>query len=140
MTREPIYSALFALVAAAPGLVTTSRKLLHWADVPASQRPALFMAQKREAIVQSTGRPAVWTLTVDLYVYVSTQGATSPGAVLNPILDAISTALDYRPGPGVPQTLGGLVQWARISGAIETDEGTLGSEAVAIIPVNILSL
>ncbi|MFX6067027.1 hypothetical protein ABTE92_19175, partial [Acinetobacter baumannii] len=86
--------ALFALVSAAPGLVTKSRKLAHWNDVPASRRPALFMAQRREMAVQTTGRPTVWKLNVDLYVYVSTQGSAYPGAVLNPILDAISTALD----------------------------------------------
>ena len=31
------------------------------------------------------------------------------------------------------------VEWARISGAIETDEGTLGQQAVAIIPITILA-
>jgi hypothetical protein len=139
MNREAIYAALFTLVSSDPALQTVSRKLLHWSDVPASQRPALFMAQKREAVVQSTGRPGRWLLTVDLYVYVSTKGNDYPGAVLNPILDLISSKLD-NPIPGVPQTLGGLVQWARIEGAIETDEGTLGDDAVAIIPVHILTV
>jgi len=138
MNREAIYSALFTLVSAAPGLVTKSRKLLHWNDVPPSQRPALFMAQRRESTMQVTGRPTVWTLHVDLYVYVSTLGNDYPGQALNPILDAIATKLDY-PYAGQPQTLGGLVQWARIEGSIETDEGTLGNDAVAIIPVSILT-
>lgn len=139
MNREAIYAALFALVSAAPGLVTTSRKLKHWTDVPQSERPALFQAQKSETPQQSTGRPAVWTLTVDLYIYVSTGGAGSPGEVLNPILDAITAKLD-NPMPGVPQTLDGLVQWARIGGAIETSEGALGDDEVAIVPVHILTL
>ena len=136
--RESIYAALFTLVSAAPGLFTKSRKLLHWNDVPASQRPALFMAQRRETAMQVTGRPTVWTLQVDLYVYVSTLGNDYPGEVLNPILDAITAQLDY-PFAGQPQTLGGLVQWARIEGSIETDEGTLGNDAVAIISVSILT-
>lgn len=138
MNREAIYSALFTLVSAAPGLVTTSRKLLHWNDVPASQRPALFMSQRREMTEQAYGRPTIWRLEVDLYVYVSTQGSAYPGAVLNPILDAITAKLDNA-FAGQPQTLGGLVQWARIEGTIETDEGTLGNDAVAIIPVTILT-
>lgn len=139
MNREPIYAALFDLVAAAPGLVTTSRKLLHWDDVPASNRPALFMSQKGETAINTTGQPTKWRLDIDLYLYVSTQGEDYPGAVLNPILDYITDALDY-PFAGVPQTLGGKAQWARIEGRIETDEGTLGNDAVAIIPVQILAL
>lgn len=138
MNREAIYGALFAIVSSAPGLVTTSRKLLHWNDVPASQQPALFQAQKTETAVNSTRMPTKWMLSVDLYVYVSTTGAAHPGAVLNPILDAIASALS-QPFPGQPQTLGGLVEYARIEGTIETDEGTLGNTAVAIIPVSILT-
>ncbi|BCA57685.1 hypothetical protein [Sphingomonas sp. HMP6] len=139
MNREPIYAALFALVSGGPGLVTTSRKLLHWNDVPPSSRPALFMAQKREGASQRTGLPTVWNLHVDLYLYVSTQGDVAPGSALNPILDAIASALDTHPVRG-PQSLGGLVQWARIEGSIETDEGTLGQDAVAIVPVSILCI
>lgn len=138
MNREAIYSALFALVASAPGLVTTSRKLLHWNDVPPTARPALFQSQKGEMAIQTTGIPTKWLLTVDLYLYVSTQGADNPGSVLNPIIDSIAAKLD-QPFPGQSQTLGGLVQYARIEGRIETDEGTLGNDAVAIIPVSILT-
>lgn len=139
MNRESIYAALFDLVSAPPQLITVSRKLRHWADVPASERPALFQAQKGEMAIQQTGLPTKWLFDVDLYIYVSTQGALSPGEVLNPILDQIAGTLDYKI-PGVPQTLGGLVQWARIEGAIETYEGTLGDDEVAIVPVKILTL
>lgn len=138
MNREAIYSALFAAVSVAPGLVTTSRKLKHWNDVPASQRPALFQAQKREISMVQTGQPTRWLLEVDLYLYVSTLGATSPGAVLNPIVDAITAMLDLQVG-GFPQTLGGMVHYARVEGTVETDEGTLGDDAVAIIPVQIMA-
>lgn len=139
MNREAIYSTLFALATSAPGLVTTNRKLQHWSDVSPSARPALFMAQKRETAMNTTPVPTKWLLEVDLYLYVSTIGATSPGAILNPILDAIAAKLDYQ-FAGQPQTLGGLVQWARIEGSIETDEGTLGNDAVAIIPVKMLTV
>lgn len=138
MNSEAIYAALFALVSAAPGLVTKSRKLKHWGDVPASERPALFQAQKTLAFIQQTGLPSKRILTVDLYLYVHTAGAASPGEVLNPLIDDITAKLDNQPF-GTPQTLGGLVEYARIEGAIETDEGTLGDDAVAIIPVSILS-
>lgn len=138
MNREPIYAALFGLVSAAPGLVTTSRKLLHWADVPSSQRPALFQAQVSETAMRVTGQPTRWLLSVRLYLYVSTLGAASPGEVLNPIVDYIDAAL-ADPFPGVSQTLGGLVHYARIEGTMETSEGTLGDDEIAIIPVSILT-
>ncbi len=138
MNREAIYSALFALAAQAPGLVTTSRKLKHWSDVPAGQRPALFQAQVSETAMRVTGRPTRWMLAVKLYVYVSTAGAASPGEVLNPILDYLTHQLED-PFPGVSQTLGGLVEFSRIEGTIETSEGTLGNDEIAIIPVVMLS-
>ena len=144
MTREDIYAELFGLVSGATleggavAFVTSDRKLKHWSDVKAAERPALFQAQKRETLINSTGMPGKWLLHVDLYVYVSTKGAASPGEVLNPILDAIDAILAPHPARGA-QTLGGLVQYARIEGTIETSEGTLGDDEVAIVPVQILT-
>lgn len=137
MNREDIYQALFDLVSAAPGLVTTSRKLLHWSDVPPSQRPALFLTQKSETAINTTGLPTKWMLSAEIYVYGSTKGAICSGEVLNPIVDAITNALATTEIG--PQTLGGLVHYARIEGTIETDEGNLGDDAVAIIHVSILT-
>ena len=48
MTREPIYAALFALLAGAAGVHHGSRRLRHWCDVAAAEQPALFLAQKSE--------------------------------------------------------------------------------------------
>lgn len=141
MNREAIYSALFALMATVPGLTTASRKLKHWSDVPPARRPALFQTQGRETVMATAanGLPARWLLEATLYLYVSGTGMTSPGEVLNPILDAIAARLEPDPAGG-PQTLGGLVHYARIEGAIETAEGTLGDDEVALIPVRILTL
>lgn len=138
MNREAIYSALFALASGAPGLATSSRKLKHWNDVQPGEMPALFQAQGAEIAAVQTRQPTRWTLQPKLYVYVRTAGATSPGEVLNPILDHLTTQLG-NPFPGQAQTLGGLVEFARIEGAIETSEGTLGDIEVAIIPISILT-
>ena len=61
--------------------------------------------------------------------------------VLNPLLDAVEAALAPAATTGV-QDLGlpAMVQHAAIAGKIDTDEGTLGDQAVAIIPVEILCL
>ena len=64
--------------------------------------------------------------------------ATQPATVLNPLLDAIEAA-PAPGGEGTVQTLGGLAEHAWIAGKIETDEGVLGGQTVAIVPVEILA-
>jgi len=140
MVRETIYAALFDRVAAIPGLVSAGRRLKHWSDLPAAQQPALFLAQRGERPTQRRGLPAAWNLTAALYLYVHAGGDPQavPATELNRLLDAIEAALAPDPVQGA-QTLGGLVSHCWIDGGgIETDEGVLGEQAVAIIPINIL--
>ena len=137
MNREAIYAALFALVSAPSGLKTRSRKLKHWDSVNASEMPALFQAHGPQVAMPVTGHPTRWQLDAVQWVYVSTVNG-DPGPVLNPIIDAIANALDLN-SAGRPQTLGGLVEYARIEGTIETSEGTLGTVEVARIPVKMLT-
>lgn len=139
MTREPIYAALFVLLQGIPGIVSASRKLKHWNDVPKVDQPALFMAQGGQTAQAVTGQPTKWVLNLKIYLYVNTSDPTqSPAEIMNPLLDAICNALEPSPAVG-KQTLGGLAHYCRIDGGIETDEGTLGDQAVAIIPVEILA-
>jgi hypothetical protein len=141
ITREPIYARLFDIACGCGEFATMSRKLKHWSDVPASQRPALFQTQGNPVAIapEALGQATRWLLPVKLYIYLSTRGALSPGEAANPILDALDAAFAPHPARGI-QTLGGLVQWARIEGPVETSEGTLGDDEVLIVPVNILSL
>lgn len=135
--REAIYSALFALVSADPTYVTTSRRLLHWNDVASNEQPALFMAQRNELCTPVRGFPPVWEFTGDFYIYCRTDGGLAPGPIINPLLDKITALLGSDGKIDNVQTLGGLVHYARIEGAIETDEGTLGDQTVAIVPFSI---
>lgn len=139
MNREPIYAALFDRLAAIPGIKTASRRLRHWSDVGASEQPALFLAQKQETAQSVPGEAPRWTLAVNVYLYANTPAPQAPGAAMNPLLDAIESAL--LPDNPVKNTctLGGLAHHCRIEGAIETDEGTLGDQAVAIVPILILA-
>jgi len=141
INREPIYAALFGLIEAAADFAVADRRLRHWSDVAPAEQPALFMAQKTElAKVNTLGAPTVWTLSVDLYVYAhSSDPYLAPATVLNPLLDAVEAALAPSATTGI-QDLGlpAQVQHAYISGKIETDEGVLGDQAVAIVPVEIL--
>jgi hypothetical protein len=139
MNSEAIDAALLDLVWDGATFRTTkaeARILRHWNDVSPSSRPALFMAAGKRSVIRTAanGLPTHWHIERILYLYVSTQGAISPGAVLNPILDTLCARLEAN-AAGQAQTLGGLVQFARIEGAIETSEGTLGDTEVAILPI-----
>jgi hypothetical protein len=141
VAREPIYRALWELAAASGAFATASRRLKHWSDVSPAEQPALFMSEKGSmAKVKALGTPVVWSLYADLYVYAhSSDPYCAPATILNPLLDAVEAALSPVPATGI-QDLGlpGQVQHAYIAGKVETDEGTLGDQAIAIVPVEIL--
>ena len=143
ITREPIYAALFTLVAGAANFVTAERLWRHWSELTPAEQPALFMLQKSElATVPTLAAPTVWTLAVELYLYAhSSDPYAPPATILNPLVDSVEAALSAPPVPGL-QDLGlpAMVQHAYIAGKIETDEGVLRDQAVAIIPVEILCL
>lgn len=138
MNREPIYAALFAKLATVAGIVTSSRRLVHWSDVPAISQPALFQTQKSEKQEQRRGLPAKVTLQCEIYLYVNSGNdmSVAPAQQMNALMDAIEAAL--APGIDGVQTLGNTVHHCWIEGEIITDEGALGAQAVSIIPVNIL--
>ena len=114
MEREAIYSALFALLSTIPGIVTFSRRVRHWTDVPPVEQPALIQEQFEES-ARYVGRafPAKWTLSLNLALYVNVghDQKAAPSMVLNPLLDAIVAALEAPEGQE-EQTLGGLVSIA----------------------------
>lgn len=143
ISREPIYAALFELVAGAAHFVTAGRKLRHWSDLTAPEQPALFMRQKFEvATVAVIGAPTVWKLMVELYIYAhASDPYVAPMTILNPLIDSVQSALAPTPVTGV-QDLGvpEMVQHAHIAGKIEITEGVLRDQAVAIIPIEILCL
>mgnify|MGYP000382041799 CR=1 FL=1 len=139
VNRETVYNALFDRLKTIEGLRTSSRTLKHWTDVPAAQQPALFVSHKSESTdPRPNGAPPKKTLMLDVYVYVKTQNQT-PSTALNRLLQAVDEALkpDTPPQMGLC-TLGGLVAHCWIEGTTETDEGVLGDQAVAIIPIHIL--
>jgi hypothetical protein len=141
--REAIYSALWTLASGAANFATASRRLRHWSDVSPPEQPAIFMSEKGgTGAVKVWGAPVVWTLYVDLYIYAhSTDVYTPPASILNPLIDAVEAALGpINPMAGFWQNLGlpAMVQHTYVAGKIETDEGVLGDQAVAIMPVEIL--
>ena len=139
--REAIYAALWTLGSGAGSFASANRRLRHWADVAPAEQPALFMSEKGgHAQVKALGAPIVWTLFADFYIYVhSSDPYAAPATIINPLLDALERALAPSAATGI-QNLGlpQMVQHAYIAGKIETDEGVLGDQAIAIVPVEIL--
>ena len=139
--RELIYAALWEFAAGAASFASANRRLRHWADVAPAEQPALFMSEKGgAAVMKALGAPIVWTLYADFYVYVhSSDPYLAPAMLLNPLLDALEAALAPSPATGI-QNLGlpAMVQHAYIAGKVETDEGVLGDQAIAIVPVEVL--
>ena len=137
MNRAAIYQALFAQL---PSATTKSRTLRLWSEVPAEELPAIFLAVSGQSVGQlGSGAQRIWTTTALVYVYVhAADPATTPAMdLLAAQLDAIEAAV--KPAPGQPaQTLGGLVTSVKIT-TVETDEGTLGPRAVAIVTLEIVA-
>ncbi len=141
--REQISVALFDLVSGAAEFASISRRLRHWADVDPADQPFLCMSEKGgDAHTKALGAPQIWTMHFDLHVYVnSSDPYKAPSTILNPLLDAVEKALAPSPVTGI-QNLGlpAMVQHAYIEGKLETDEGVLGDQAVAVIPVMVLAI
>ena len=138
MNRELIFSTLFSKVSSAAPFVTAERQVKLWNDVPPSEQPALFMGQGDQNVTTKVGLPSRYDMQVSLYVYCNRESdpAELAATQLNNKIDAIQEALKPFIVTGY-NTLGGLVFNCVIEGRIETDEGLLGPQSVAIIPVKI---
>jgi len=139
--REQIYTALWALGANAARFASANRRLRHWTDVAPAEQPALFMSEKGgQAAIKKLGAPIVWTLYAEFYAH-SSDPYLAPATILNPLIDAFEAALAPSPTSGI-QNLGlpQMVQHAYISGKVQTDEGVLGDQGIAIVPVEILCI
>ena len=114
-----------------------SRHLIDAENLQPTQQPALFQLQKREIAEQIKGLPTKWRLEVELYIYCKTTDKSMSGAmILNPLIDAVQSALAFDKITGT-QTLGGLVSHCWINGTIDVYEGAQDTQTVAIVPIEI---
>lgn len=143
MDSEAIYQALFARLSGINGIVTTSRRLRHFNQVPSEQRPALFITQGNQVEVPVKGLNAKIELAAEAYLYIHEDDPSiAPSVQLNRMIDQVRQAI----APDFPeiceyQTLGGLVEHCWIEGTIEVFEAVenmLDDQGIAIIPIRIL--
>jgi hypothetical protein len=134
LVRETYYGALADRLRTIPGIRKFGRRLLHFNDVKPAEQPAIFLAQGGQVPSYQPGRTIMWELRADIYLYVNGGKNTDPGVLMNPIMDALTAV--FAPDNAMVNacTFGGLCHKVEI-GAIETDEGTLGEQAIAVIPV-----
>jgi hypothetical protein len=139
MNSEEIYAALFNKLSGIQGVATISRILQHWDDVPSSAQPAIFMTCIGQTEERIKGFPAKIKLEAKIYIYTN-RGTNSevPSIQLNNIIDEIRNSLQPSANSEYKETLSGKVEICKIDGAILTDEGTLGTQAVAIIPISMI--
>lgn len=140
VTREQILTALFNLLRTSASFVTASRHFKLWADVPAANRPALFVKQMKPAPYEGSrdGVPPIRRLMVSAFVYVSTdQSDPTPDKQLNDILDAFDSVMAPSPVTN-RQTLGNLVWNAKINGDVFIDDGALDNDGLLVVPIEII--
>lgn len=139
-TREAIWNAVLAKLAATVGAKSASRRFVPFDQIPAESQPALFLAQTHETHKQHTGRPAILRLKADLFLYTNRGGNDQilPSTALNTMLDALDAALAFDDVAMGRCTLGGIVQHAWIYEDTIIAEGQEGAQAVAIVPIEIL--
>lgn len=138
---EPIYEALRLRLASLEGVKTVSRRMQHWTAVAPADHPAIFTAQVSEAPENVKGQPPRWRLKVDVYVYVHVGNSTKavPATALNTILRDVRGLFVVNPVTGVPEGFNGLCSHVWIAGEVELFDGVLGAQAVAVIPVEVLT-
>jgi hypothetical protein len=147
--RTEIYDALTARLKDVALVRTCEQRLRAYDDVPDAEQPAVFVvATDQSQQYQGRGFPPIWTLRFKLYVYARIPGGDSRATghdALMPLLDAIEDALlatdeeKARDKAAWNTTLGGYCSHARISGTVVTDEGALGEQAVAMVPIEVLT-
>jgi hypothetical protein len=141
--REEISVALFDRLSECTSFKTKGRRLPGADEVPGSAQPAFFLGSPTESYGWSTrGGDPLRRLTFTAWVYCFADGAHNaiPSTQINNVLDAFEAALQPDPlrdirGEGERCTLGGLVFDCRIEGNIDTDEGLLGPQGFARIPI-----
>jgi len=155
--REAIFAALFArLQARVTGVKVFSRKLTSFDDVAAADQPAVFLVKGNEDPTPKQGFLPLWKLHADIVVFCRNDASPDapPSVQLNDLLTDIEAALERQPSEGpiadapFPNTpggssfgtsLGGLCSHCWIAGTVEVGEGAIGDQAIAIIPIEILT-
>jgi hypothetical protein len=125
-------------VAMTTGFLTFGRRFRHWTDVTA--QPALFLRDGDEELEYHNIILQRQTIQAEIWIYsrAGDNPDLAPATALNNLLDAVQSA--FAPdSPSIGRfTLGGLVEWCRLSGSIMKSPGDLDGQAIALADVEII--
>lgn len=150
--RDTYYQALYErLQAKVPGIVTWSRRHLHFSRLTAASQPACLVLAANQDSQQEAGAPRIWTLGADIVIWVRATGQEDNlDTVLNDLVDAVELALkrdidDAHFGPFMEidrlhTSLGGLVSSLYIAGPVELNQREGAEEASVVIPIDMIVL
>lgn len=139
-TREAACNALFAVVSSAYAWASTpTRRLKLWANVPAINQPALFQFEG------GVDPPYAWagqpnpkrTIQVKLFAYFQASDANPGATTQNAIIQAIDAALAVPPGSS-KQTLGNLVDNARVKQVLLREPGDIDGQGIVIVEIELI--
>lgn len=157
MDREAIFRALFALTTEITWpkdyddpdgpqrqLVTRTRRVKLFSDVPMEQQAWLGQAEHNEVAAQVTNQPYKWTLNAQWIIYHPDAAVPEalPTVTNNLILSAVERAMAPKPyDPGFldeRNTLSGLVHHCFIEGEVFKDPGDIDGQAMLVVPITVL--
>jgi hypothetical protein len=143
MSRQAdIFDALYARLSMVEGVVKRSPSIVVFANVAPSDQPHLSFEVDSETHTPEPGRLSRRVLRVNVYVLAHEPGEAGPMPVLFGLVERLENALkaqpEEKPVSGISTTLGGLVVAARISGTIEYDRDTAGSQGGCVVPVEVV--
>ncbi len=141
MERELIFTELFNLIGSIRAFKYKSRRLKMWTDIAPADMPAMFLTEGNEGVATIRGLDPRVVLSAEIYIYVNAGNDLNAVAqsIMNPILDSVTNLFNFNNIDYGVQTLNGLVHSCKISGSIEKDNGVLGTTAIAIIPIEIIT-
>jgi hypothetical protein len=156
LDREALFVALFGRLQTQLGsaVASYSRRAESWDDTRPTSQPALLLIKGPEhSRRQGPGLGLLWVLHAQIWLYVKDDGTNRavPSTQIHALLNSIESALEIQPSeatlgnvfvarrdpPPAGTTLGGLCLRCEIVGEIAVHEGTMGHEAVVMIPVEI---
>lgn len=126
-----------AAVSMTTGFQTTSRRLKFWQNV--SAQPAIFVRDGEEELEYANIILQRQLIKAEVWIYSNFgQDPDVPPIVgLNNLLDAVQAAFQADNPMTGKFTIGGLVEWCRMSGKITKDPGDLDGQAIAMAEVEI---
>lgn len=125
-------------VALTTGFLTASRRFKFWGDVTA--QPALFLKDGDEDLEYPHITLQKQTIKCEVWIYskAGDNPNIAPVSALNNLLDAVQGAFASDDPMKGRFTLGGLVEWCRLSGKILKDPGDASGQAIAVADVEII--